>query len=360
LSRRKFIEGSVSAATAAGFLLSGSPDAVSASSSSAASIAPIQFPKMGIGCWAWGDALFWEYRPKEDEELRKVFDYAVSKGVNFFDTAELYGLGRSEELIRDFRKGKEVVVASKFAALPWRTSRQDVVKACKKSVERLGGQPIDLYQVHFPNAWANEAYWEGMADCVDLGLVKNVGVSNYGSEALRAAASALEKRGVTLASNQIQMSLVYRCPLDNGLVKTCQDLGVHVLSYSPLGLGLVTGKYSLDKLPSGPRAKLRQTCRPAAWPAALAAAQEVAAARGGAPLTQVCLNWAIAKGTTPIPGARNLGQIAQNLAALEWSLSGEEVAKLDEAFGRLQPLLPPEKAPFPKKSTDTNLVMFDS
>ena len=99
------------------------------------------------------------YDPRKDDDLREVFDYALSKNLAFFDTAELYGFGRSEQLLGDFRKAActtkadndKVIIASKFAALPWRTKREDVVKACEASVKRLG-QPIDLYQIHFPNA----------------------------------------------------------------------------------------------------------------------------------------------------------------------------------------------------------------
>lgn len=127
-----------------------------------------------------------------------MFRYATSKGVGFYDTAELYGIGRSEKLIKDFtsrlppEEAAATSVATKFAALPWRTKREDVVRAARASVERLG-RPIDLYQIHFPNAYANEAYWDGLADAYDQGLVKSVGVSNYGSEAVRACHATLAK-----------------------------------------------------------------------------------------------------------------------------------------------------------------------
>ena len=138
----------------------------------------LALPKMGIGAWAWGDSLFWGYDPKEDEELEKVFSFVAARKDGFVDTAELYGIGRSETLVGQFEKrhGK-VTVASKFAALPWRTSRDDVVKACEASLKRLGRDSMELYQIHFPNAWANEAYWDGLGDCYDRGLVKAVGVS---------------------------------------------------------------------------------------------------------------------------------------------------------------------------------------
>ena len=146
---------------------------------------------------------------------------------------QVYGLGRSEELIGKFArqnpKADSIEVATKFAALPWRTKPSDVVEAAKRSTERLG-RPIDLYQIHFPNAWCNAQYWDGLADCVDRGLVKKVGVSNYGVDAMRAASTRLQERGTRLASNQIQLSLLYPFALENGLVDACRELDAEVLT----------------------------------------------------------------------------------------------------------------------------------
>jgi len=196
---------------------------------------PIDLPPIGLGAWSWGDSLFWGYDPKNDNELKEVFNYAVKKtNPVLLDTAEIYGFGRSETLIADFSRGydnSQIQVATKFAALPQRTKATDVLKACEASVKRLGGKQIDLYQIHFPNAWSNAEYWDGLAMAYEKGLVKAVGVSNYGVDAVRACHAALQKRGVPLATNQIQMSLLYRWPLENGLTQACEDLGVQILSY---------------------------------------------------------------------------------------------------------------------------------
>lgn len=121
----------------------------------------LALPRLGLGAWAWGDTLFWGYDQKKDGDLAEVFDYAVSNGITFFDTAEVYGLGRSEKLLGQFAANSpassKIQVATKFAALPWRTKPGDVLEAAKRSTDRLG-RPIDLYQIHFPNAWANAAY----------------------------------------------------------------------------------------------------------------------------------------------------------------------------------------------------------
>ena len=236
--------------------------------------------------------------------MKEVFNYAVSKNLAFFDTAELYGIGRSETLIGNFRKeagvdGEKVQIATKFAALPFRTKSDNVVKACRASLKRLNpdgtDKPIDLYQIHFPNAWSNEDYWDGLAQCYEEGLVKAVGVSNYGVDAMRAVHSKLAKRGIPLATNQIQLSLLYRFPIDNGLLQACEDLGVKVLSYSPLALGFLTGKYDTNNRPSGPRLAISKKLfdgedEGKGFNELLAVMKEVSANHGGAPLSQVALN----------------------------------------------------------------------
>jgi len=339
----------------------------------------INLPPIGLGAWAWGDSLFWGYDPKNDGELRQVYDYATSrrsaksgtsKSDVLFDSAELYGLGVSEKLLGKFSGGVAgsnnddgVVIATKFAALPTRTKASDVVKACEASVKRLGGRTIDLYQIHFPNAWSNEAYWDGLADCYDRGLVKAVGVSNYGKDAMRACHSSLAKRGIPLATNQIQLSLLYNHPLENGLLQACDDLDVKVLAYSPLALGFLTGKYtSSDNLPKGPRKKVGQKLLGSNdYQNLLGVMQVIMKNHGGnTTMSQVALNWTRAKGTIPIPGARTVRQAEQNYGALDWTLTKEEERMLDEASAKVTSFTKPDDVPFAKEDVFTKLKLFDS
>lgn len=327
---------------------------------------PLVLPRLGFGAWSWGDSLFWGYDPKNDDELAKVFDYAVSKGVNLFDTAEVYGFGRSETLLGQFANrspaSEKIKVATKFAAYPWRTKPGEVLDAAKASTDRLG-RPIDLYQIHFPNGWANEAYWDGLGDAVTGGLVKAVGVSNYGADALRACHAKLKDRGIKLTSNQIQVSLIYPFALENGLVDACQELGVNVLAYSPLGLGLLTGKFSEDKLPDGPRQALaKQFLADPNFGGLIATMRDVGKDKlpGGATPSQVALAWCMAKGACVIPGARTLKQAESNIGALDVKLSAEDVALLDMTAAKVKKVLTPETNPFAKKDLFTGMKMYDS
>ena len=339
--------------------------AVAAAAAGSSLRGSIDLPPMGLGAWAWGDPIFWGYNPSQDEELRRVFDYAVANSKSertLFDTAELYGLGRSESLLGTFSQncGDKVVIASKFAALPFRLSATDVVKACEASVKRLG-RPIDLYQIHFPNAWSNAEYWDGLAMVYEKGLVKSVGVSNYGSDALRACHESLSDRGIALATNQIQFSLLYRYPELNGLLDTCRELNVKVLAYSPLALGFLTGKYSKAQLPSGPRSALgKQLFQTSDFDNLIDTMKEVASHHDSATVSQVAINWTRAKGTIPIPGARTISQVQQNYGALEWNLSPKDVETLDAAAAKITTFVTPDKSPFPKEDIKTHLKMFDS
>lgn len=370
-SRRSFIQKAaqlpLAAAAAASSLSAVSFPAVSHAVTDTSLAGNIDLPPLGLGAWAWGDSLFWGYDKKNDNELKVVFDYAIENSktpTTLLDTAEVYGFGRSEKLIGQFSSDyprEKIQVATKFAAFPTRTKPQDVVKACEASLERLNRDCIDLYQIHFPNAWSNAEYWDGLAMCFDKGYVKAVGVSNYGVDATRACHAQLAKRGLQLATNQIQLSLLYRYPEQNGLLECCSDLGIKVLSYSPLALGMLTGKYSLDNLPQGPRSAVyKKLSTTPDYENLLSTMREVAEGHKDATLSQVALNWARAKNTIPIPGARTLSQIRQNYGALNWNLNAEEVKQLDQAAAKVTTFIQAEQSPFPKKDINTGLKMFDS
>mmetsp|Transcript_12431 Transcript_12431/g.16335 ORF Transcript_12431/g.16335 Transcript_12431/m.16335 type:complete len:432 (+) Transcript_12431:113-1408(+) len=387
-SRRDFLQSAVTtAATSIPFLLTPNPSlATAAEEGAAATVATstsslslggqIELPPLGLGAWSWGDSLFWGYNKKNDDELKQVFDYAIENSpssVTLLDTAELYGLGRSETLIGQFSEkyqndpNTKIEVATKFAPYPFRTKPESVLKACEASVKRLGGRPIDLYQIHFPNAYCNAEYWDGLAMAYDKGLVKAVGVSNYGVDAVRACHSALAKRGIQLATNQIQLSLLYRYPIENGLLQACEDLGVKVLSYSPLALGMLTGKYTADSPPSGPRKGVFEKLNTSPdYQNLLSTMKDVAAGHSGSsdddiiPISQVALNWARAKNTIPIPGARTLSQVQKNYGALSWNLTPQEMKVLDQAAAKVTTFNKPTDTPFPKVDKDTGLIMYDS
>ena len=170
---------------------------------------------------------------------------------------------------------------------------------------------------------------EGIADIYDADLCKAVGISNYGSQQLQKFSERMKERDVPIAIAQVQYSLL--TARNNEILDSCNDAGCRLISYSPLCLGLLTGKYDLDNLPrqGNPRRQLFRELLPGAQPL-LGTLKAVAKEVGKTP-SQVAINWAICKGTVPIPGARNLAQAEENLGAVGWSLSNAAVQELDVA-----------------------------
>jgi aryl-alcohol dehydrogenase-like predicted oxidoreductase len=293
----------------------------------------IRIPPLGVGTWAWGDRFFWSYgKSHTDEDIRQAFEVSVAHGACFFDTAEAYGRGRSEQLLGDLIRSTEhdVVTATKFMPYPWRLRRISLVDALRASLERLGLPQVDLYQVHWPVPVISiETWMEGMSDAVEAGLTRAVGVSNYNVAQMRRAHSALQRWGLKLASNQVEFSLLQRKPERDGLLDACRELGVTLIAYSPLGQGLLTGKYSPDSRPPGLGRRRYTRQRLAAVQPLTAKLWEIGQAHAGKTPAQVALNWVICKGAVPIPGAKNAEQAEQNAQAMGWRLSDNEVAVLD-------------------------------
>ena len=295
----------------------------------------IQIPPLGIGAWAWGDKLFWGFgQGYSDADCRAAFDTSIAAGVDFFDTAEVYGSGHSESDLGQFvRESKQqVVVATKFFPYPWRLSRGSLLPALRASLRRLGLERVDLYQIHqaLPPV-AIETWVDALGEAVQTGLTRAAGVSNYNAEHTRRAFDVLAKRGIPLASNQLKYSLLDRHIERDGTMQTCRELGVSVIAYSPIEMGLLTGKYTPQNPPHGVRGFRYNRSYLAKIEPVIARLREMGAAHGGKTPAQVALNWTLCKGTVPIPGAKNARQAQENIGALGWRLTEKEVAELDAA-----------------------------
>lgn len=307
-----------------------------------------EVPALGLGTWSWGDSLFWQYGGGYGvEDVRAAYKASLAAGVNFLDTAEVYGLGESEKLIGQFmqagnRKADDVeeerdpvIIATKYMPAPWRFSGHSVADALTASLKRLKRASITLYQVHWPFDFlmSQKTLMNALADEVEQGRIKTIGVSNYSAKQMREAHSLLAARGIPLAVNQVQYSLLHRKIETNGVFEAAQNLEMTILAYSPLAQGLLTGKYTVgsDRTPAGARRldprfskKGLQKIEPV-----LAALQSVGEANNKTQV-QVALNWLIGKGdVVPIPGAKNAKQAEQNAGALGWEMSEMEREQLD-------------------------------
>ena len=290
--------------------------------------------EMGLGAWSWGDRVVWQYgRGYTDDDIRQAFQTSITEGIRFIDTAEVYGSGRSERMAGQFLKETDqpILVATKFFPMPWRLTKDSIPSALKHSLDRLGLEKVDLYQIHWPTPLLRiERMMEGLVTCIDKGWARTVGVSNFDQSQMLRAFSALERKSVPLASNQVHYSLLNRKVEKNGLLARCKELGIRPIAYSPLEMGLLTGKYTPTNLPPGSRGGRYMNLISKIGPL-IKLMTEIGQDHGGKSNAQVALNWVMGKGALPIPGAKNATQALQNAGALGWKLTDVEMAKLDEA-----------------------------
>jgi len=299
----------------------------------------LRVPRLGLGVMVWGDssaAPRWNparnaYGPTSSmEEQREALEVSLAAGVNLLDTAAMYGKGASERRVGELTEGKEVLVATKFPA-GFFSRAGSLPATLDASLARLRRPVVDLYQVHFPSRWMSiPALMNLMADAVEAGKVRAVGVSNYSAAQLRTAHAALGKRGIALASNQVQYSLLHRDPEVNGVLDACRELGVTLIAYMPLASGALTGKYSAAHRPAGWRKYMG-----AFRGKGLARLERVnavlrdLAAQHGKTSSQVALRWLIQQhNVLPIPGAKTGRQASQNAGALSFVLSESEMDEL--------------------------------
>lgn len=300
---------------------------------------------IGFGTWAWGNQLLWGYQPERDDpDLAATLSAAVQGGLSLVDTADSYGTGRlngrSERLLGQFLRAMDPVqsqklkVATKLAPFPWRLGRGGFKRAFDASKERLGGR-LDRIQLHWSTAryapWQELPLLDGLGDLVEQGLVPELGLSNVGPKRLRFLHEHLLNRGISLKSVQVQLSLLAPEPVLHGeLADVCRELGVELLAYSPLALGILA-------IPPGAQGTTATMLRSRLFQRLLPASEvlravmvEIAASRS-ASMAQVALNWCRAHGACPIPGLRRPAQVIDVTQALQWSLSETERQALDQA-----------------------------
>lgn len=299
----------------------------------------IHIPPLGVGAWAWGDKFYWGFGKGYDStDIRSVIQACIDLGIIFFDTAESYGSGRSESYLGKYLSvpRESVVIATKFMPYPWRLTKQNLLTALKSSLERLNMDRVDLYQIHWPFPPVPIENWmEALAEAVHREWTQAVGVSNYNLEQTQRAYDKLNKFDIPLASNQVEYSLLNRKIEKNGLLALCREMNVTLIAYSPLAQGLLTGKYTPDSPPAGIRRYRYRREKIIKLKPLLDLMAEIGRSHGDKSLSQIALNWAMCKGTVPIPGAKNIHQATENAGALGWRLTPQEIALLDQISEQL-------------------------
>ena len=300
----------------------------------------LEVSRIGAGTWQWGGRFYWGYgRQYDDNDLARAYSACIEHGINWFDTAELYGRGRSERILGQLVNrpspntppAARPLVATKFFPYPWRLHRSSLRRALKASLRRLDAESVDLYQLHMPFRPRGFMYWvDAIADTAEDGLIKAIGVANFSADQTKRAHEALATRGLVLASNQVAYSLLNRSVEANGVIDACRELGVSVIAYGPLAEGLLTGKYGPGSPPPLLRRLRLARNRLESLPPLIGLMRDIGSAHNATP-SQVALNWLVARGTLPIPGVKSAEQASDNAAAMAWQLCSDELETLGEA-----------------------------
>jgi aryl-alcohol dehydrogenase-like predicted oxidoreductase len=280
--------------------------------------------------------------PLTDEDTCKIVKASIDGGINWFDTAEIYGRGKSEQGLADAlkkngQKPDETIIATKW----WPIGRMasSIKRTIKKRDANLGGYPIALHQIHSPLGFSSvEKEMDAMADLIEDGRIKYIGVSNFSADRMRRASEALDRRGHKLVSNQVVYSILNRKIESNGTMETARELGIAIIAYSPLAQGLVSGKFHEDRELIKKRVGSRKHMNKFKKEGLIKSHPvidklKLVAVEYNATSSQVALNWLInfhGDIVVAIPGATKIRQAKENTGAMNFTLSQEHLDMLGQ------------------------------
>ncbi len=297
----------------------------------------IKTSAVGLGTWQWGSREWGWNRNYGKKEVLEAFQKALEVGINFIDTAEIYGRGKSEQLIGEAIKGyrDEVVIATKV--WPWNLTSGGIIRCADRSAYRLGVDVIDLYQIHWPNPFFPiRNTMKTMKKLVQLGKVRCVGVSNFNLARTKAAQMALSP--LELASNQVKYNLLDR-KIESDLLPYAQSSNVTVIAYSPLAHALLTGRYTPKTRPTSlvqaanPRFSSQNLTKMINFLQLLSSI----ASEHNRTVSQVALNWLISKpNVVAIPGSKRPEHVADMAGAVDWRLRENEIKRLELAASEIR------------------------
>jgi aryl-alcohol dehydrogenase-like predicted oxidoreductase len=295
---------------------------------------------IGLGCMqfsGWMMAIYWNSPPQE--KINEIVQVSLEGGINWFDTAEIYGFGHSERALstalqKAGKKNGDVIIITKWN--PIMRTASSIAKTFPTREKHLAPFKIDLFQVHLPISLSSvEAQMNAMADLLDTNKIKAVGVSNFSEEHMRHAQKALIARGYSLASNQVIYSLLNRRIESNGILETAKELGISIIAYSPLARGILSGKYHqnpevMSKLPLIRRRTIKGHVEKSRELVELLMA---VASSYGVSASQVALAWLVnyhGDTVVAIPGASRVEQARQNCGALALKLKQDEMERIEQ------------------------------
>jgi len=291
---------------------------------------------IGLGTWQFGSRAWGYGRSYASRDAFLIVEEALEAGINFFDTAEIYGFGKSERILGQALgpRKRDVLLATKF--FPVVPTASSARSHARRSLARLGVDTIDLYQLHFPNpARSIEAQVGPFLPLVHAGDIRWLGVSNYSLVAWQRAEASVD---VPIISNQVNFSLLSRKPASE-MIPWAELNDRLVIAWSPLEQGLLSGKYGVGHRPRGMR-RLSPDFSDRALlklKPILEVLERVAGAHQATP-SQVALAWVVSHpNVIAIPGASSVAQVRENAAAADLELSDDEIMDLTEVANRSWP-----------------------
>lgn len=301
---------------------------------------------LGLGTWQYStnegqNGTMWE--SVESETIYDIIKFSLQNGINWLDTAEIYGNGTSENFIGNTLQRlkkeeallREPLIASKW--FPLARSASSIPKTIDTRLKYLQVPTIDLYQIHQPTSRSSlDKQIEAMVKLAEANKIKQIGVSNFTAKQMIKADKLLKERGMTLASNQVKYNLLHKKPEKNGVLEAAKELGITIIAYSPLQQGLLTGRFHeqpealakisrLRKVQSHLNQKTIKRTQP------LYTELKKLSQEYDVSVAQISLNWLIhSQGSTvlAIPGASKLKQAQENIGTLEFTLSNAQLKKL--------------------------------
>ena len=293
-----------------------------------------KMPSVALGTWSWGtgavggDQVFGNRLG--ENELREVFDTAMKEGLNLWDSAVVYGMGASEDILGAFARTcrrEELILSTKFTPQIAQEVEDPMALMCAGSQERLGTDYIDIYWIHNP---ADVEKWTPyLIPLVKSGKVKRVGVSNHNLAELKRAEEILSKEGVHISAVQNHYSLLYRSSEEGGILDYCKENGIDFFAYMVLEQGALTGKYDTKHpLPEG--SQRGDTYNPILPQLEeLIGTMKRIGEKYSASVSQIAIAWVVAKGTLPIIGVTKASHVEDAAKAAQISLTADEMSELE-------------------------------
>ena len=287
----------------------------------------------GVGTWAWGDRLVWDYgRDYGEQDLREAFLRFLNDGVYFFSTSPSFAEGEAEKLLGKFSAETTVplFISTKYVPRFWHLRRNDFMNSLKASMLRLNVTRLKLLQICPPTGRMTIGRLaECAAETLDLGLVDRIGLSGYKARQIDAFNEALNRFGYTISCLETPFSLLHRDIETNGVLDLCRALNISVIAQQPLAMGLLSGKYDGNAPAGGSRRQFMLRYNSPKLELLLRTMNHIGLENDGKNCAQVALNWVCRKGIIPIPGVKSLDQAIENAQTPRWQMTDEQVQVLD-------------------------------